>query len=144
MNNRELAEAILKEVGGAQNIHSYANCMTRLRLQLKDESKANRTALNELAGVLGTQQQGNQFQIILGGKVLKVANEFNELVPMNNEENVEVEEKEGRHFQCFEYLVVDFNACIATDYCGRSAQGIDLHGDQFWLGKRKWRYNHLF
>ncbi|MGP5430638.1 glucose PTS transporter subunit IIA [Enterococcus malodoratus] len=93
MNNRELAEAILKEVGGAQNIHSYANCMTRLRLQLKDESKANRTALNELAGVLGTQQQGNQFQIILGGKVLKVANEFNELVPMNNEENVEVEEK---------------------------------------------------
>lgn len=74
--------------------------MTRLRLQLKD-GKANRTALNELAGVLGTQQQGNQFQIILGGKVLKVANEFNELVPMNNEENVEVEEKRREAFPMF-------------------------------------------
>ena len=84
MNNQELAEAILKEVGGKKNIQNFTNCMTRLRLQVKDENKVNQKAIEQLSGVLGTQLQGTQVQVILGGKVLSVANEFSKLVPINN------------------------------------------------------------
>lgn len=84
MNNQELAEAILKEVGGKKNIQNFTNCMTRLRLQVKDENKVNQKAIDQLSGVLGTQLQGTQVQVILGGKVLSVANEFSKLVPINN------------------------------------------------------------
>ena len=37
-------DAILKGIGGADNIASASHCMTRLRLVLKDESKADRLA----------------------------------------------------------------------------------------------------
>ena len=37
----ELAEDILKHVGGKQNVNSLKHCVTRLRFDLKDESKAD-------------------------------------------------------------------------------------------------------
>ena len=36
----ELAEDILKHVGGKENVNSLKHCVTRLRFDLKDESKA--------------------------------------------------------------------------------------------------------
>lgn len=85
MNNRDLAEAILTEVGGEENIKSYTNCVTRLRFQLKDNEKVNQQAIDQLEGVLGSQFQSGQFQVILGGKVVNVTNEFNELVNLSDE-----------------------------------------------------------
>lgn len=37
----ELAEDILKHVGGKENVNSLKHCVTRLRFDLKDESKAD-------------------------------------------------------------------------------------------------------
>lgn len=85
MNNRDLAKAILNEVGGEKNIKSYTNCVTRLRFQLKDSEKVNQQAIDQLEGVLGSQFQSGQFQVILGGKVANVTNEFNELVHLSDE-----------------------------------------------------------
>lgn len=87
MNNRDLAKAILTEVGGEQNIKSYTNCVTRLRFQLKDNEKVNQQAIDQLDGVLGSQFQSGQFQVILGGKVANVTNEFNDLVDLSDENN---------------------------------------------------------
>lgn len=39
MDNRKLAEEIIKNVGGKDNIVSSEHCATRLRLHLKDFSK---------------------------------------------------------------------------------------------------------
>jgi PTS system beta-glucosides-specific IIC component len=87
MNNHDLAKAILKEVGGEKNITSYTNCVTRLRFHLKDKDQVNQKAIEQLDGVLGSQFQSGEFQIILGGKVVNVANEFSELVNISaNEE----------------------------------------------------------
>ena len=36
--NRQIAEAVVKAVGGTANITSVTHCMTRLRFVLKDKS----------------------------------------------------------------------------------------------------------
>lgn len=89
MNNQDLAQAILKYVGGERNIRHFTNCVTRLRFQLKDDKKVDQQALSQLDGVLGIQFQGDQFQVILGGKVASVANELGEITFLSNgdEEN---------------------------------------------------------
>ena len=37
----ELVNFIIKNIGGKENVISLTHCVTRLRFQLKDESKAN-------------------------------------------------------------------------------------------------------
>ncbi|TAI22146.1 PTS beta-glucoside transporter subunit EIIBCA, partial [Bacillus velezensis] len=48
------------------------HCMTRLRFNLHDNSKADRSQLEQLPGVMGTNISGEQFQIIIGNDVPKV------------------------------------------------------------------------
>ena len=40
-NNKQIAIEILNAIGGPDNITSAAHCMTRLRLNLKDQSIPN-------------------------------------------------------------------------------------------------------
>ena len=47
MNYRNLAVEIIKNVGGKDNILSLTNCATRLRFNLKDDSKANSDILKK-------------------------------------------------------------------------------------------------
>ncbi len=71
-----IADAILPLVGGAQNVENTANCMTRLRLTLADDSLANTAAVKAVPGVLGVVED-QTYQIILGpGTVTKVAEVF--------------------------------------------------------------------
>ena len=72
MSNEELAAQIYKLAGGSENILSVTNCMTRVRLQLANKISADE--IKKLEGVLGTNEDGNEFQIIVGpGKSTKVA-----------------------------------------------------------------------
>ena len=77
MKNEELAKLILENVGGAKNIKNLTHCVTRLRFTLYDDKKANKKTIENLDGVLGVQEQGGQFQVIVGSKVNKV---FQELI----------------------------------------------------------------
>ena len=56
----ETSKKIVEAVGGVGNISSAGNCMTRLRLVLKDESKANDEAVKAVKGVKGVMKQGGQ------------------------------------------------------------------------------------
>jgi len=87
MDNRELAKAILSNVGGEKNISHFTNCVTRLRFQLKDDMKVNQQEISRLDGVLGVQFQGDQFQVILGGRVASVANELNEITSLTGSDD---------------------------------------------------------
>ena len=74
MTNLELAQKIVELIGGKDNILKVANCMTRLRVTLKDESKVNSEELKKTVGILGIVQEGSYIQIVLGpGKAKKVA-----------------------------------------------------------------------
>lgn len=60
------ASELLRLVGGKENIISAAHCATRLRLVLKDESKANVDGILKTELVKGQFSTGGQFQIIIG------------------------------------------------------------------------------
>ena len=73
MDYRKTAQEILDKVGGSKNIASAAHCATRLRLVIADNSKADKTALENIEGVKGVFEASGQLQIILGtGTVNKV------------------------------------------------------------------------
>ena len=57
---------LLRLVGGKENVISAAHCATRLRLVLKDESKADVDGILKTELVKGQFATGGQFQIIIG------------------------------------------------------------------------------
>ena len=65
----ELAEDILKHVGGKENVNSLKHCVTRLRFDLKDESKADDDYLKNRDGVVTVVKAGGQYQVVIGNHV---------------------------------------------------------------------------
>lgn len=45
---KQLAQDIIKNVGGKENINGLTHCITRLRFKLKDESIANDDVLKNM------------------------------------------------------------------------------------------------
>lgn len=72
MKNNNLIQAIIKGVGGKENIKHVAHCATRLRFNLVDEKLANEEILKGTEGILGITKAGGQFQVIIGQSVNKV------------------------------------------------------------------------
>src|SRR5699024_6492369 len=78
MNNKELATQIVQHMGGENNIRNLNNCLTRLRIEVKNRSHIDHEALKQVDGVLSVIDQ-ETIQVVLGrGKVTKVANEIHE------------------------------------------------------------------
>ncbi|MDD7963063.1 beta-glucoside-specific PTS transporter subunit IIABC [Microbacterium thalli] len=63
------AHAIIDGVGGADNIVSAYHCITRLRFTLRDNTKADAAALTAVPTVVGVNDTGGQYQVIIGDKV---------------------------------------------------------------------------
>jgi len=63
------AAAIIAAVGGEANIDSLYHCVTRLRFGLKDNSKADQAALTAISPVMGVNEAGSQYQVIIGNDV---------------------------------------------------------------------------
>lgn len=66
---RQLAEAIVKNVGGESNVSSVTHCITRLRFRLKDESRANDDVLKNMDGVVTVMHSAGQYQVVIGNHV---------------------------------------------------------------------------
>lgn len=64
-----LAEKIVANVGGKENINSLTHCITRLRFKLKDESKSNDDILKNMDGVVTVMKSGGQYQVVIGNHV---------------------------------------------------------------------------
>lgn len=73
------SQAIAEGVGGVENIASATCCMTRLRLVLKDESKANDAEVGKIKGVKSVIKQGGQYQVVIGNEVSNLFKEFRKL-----------------------------------------------------------------
>ena len=80
-----LSRIILQNVGGKANINAVTHCITRLRFNLKDESKANTDVLNSTEGVVTVMQSGGQYQVVIGNHVPDV---FKSLVAVGHLENL--------------------------------------------------------
>jgi PTS system beta-glucosides-specific IIC component len=75
----ELANDIVDNVGGKENIVSLTHCVTRLRFNLKDESKANDDILKDMDGVVTVMKTGGQYQVVIGNHVPEVYKEVTEV-----------------------------------------------------------------
>ena len=79
-NYAAMAMAILEGVGGAENVTSVDNCITRLRLEVKDRLLVDEKKL-KASGAAGVVRPGKtSVQVIIGPKVQFVADEFKKLV----------------------------------------------------------------
>lgn len=100
MNNLDLAKNIVDSLGGKDNIKKIFNCMTRMRSEIKDNSKVNEEKLKNIDGVLGLVKEGNSYQVVLGpGKAKKVTDEainYFKLSKDNNDKDWEENKKNIR------------------------------------------------
>lgn len=69
------AQAILADMGGKENILTVTNCMTRLRISVKDEALVKEAAVKALPDVLGiVHDREGYYEIVVGpGKSKKYA-----------------------------------------------------------------------
>ncbi|MGH1812389.1 beta-glucoside-specific PTS transporter subunit IIABC [Enterococcus entomosocium] len=81
----KLAKEIVKNVGGADNVNSLMHCVTRLRFDLKDESKANDEVLKNMDGVVTVMKSGGQYQVVIGNHVPEVFKEVNKVGNFSSE-----------------------------------------------------------
>lgn len=76
MDYNALAKTILSKIGGAENVVSFTHCATRLRFNLRDESKAETESLKATKGVMGVVVSGGQYQVVIGSDVPNVYREL--------------------------------------------------------------------
>ncbi len=65
----QLCAAVIKDVGGKDNVINVTHCVTRLRFKLKDESKTNTGDLQKTKGVMQVISTGGQYQVVVGPQV---------------------------------------------------------------------------
>ncbi|MGG7212522.1 beta-glucoside-specific PTS transporter subunit IIABC [Clostridium nigeriense] len=87
MNYENLAKSILEKVGGEKNVSNLTHCATRLRFNLKDNTKANTEAIKALNGVMGVVDKGGQYQVIIGNDVNNVYKEVTKISNLEGKES---------------------------------------------------------
>ncbi len=71
-NYKKLAQDILTQVGGQDNIVSFTRCATRLRIVLKETPENAKETVQQLPGVITVVESGGQFQVVIGTHVSEV------------------------------------------------------------------------
>jgi len=117
MSYKPLAEKILANVGGKENVASVVHCATRLRFTLKDASLAKTDVLKKTQGVLSVINAGGQYQIVIGPDVPEVYQEiialggFEAAAPIDDPE-AEKEDKRSRLSKILEGIASIFQPII--------------------------------
>jgi len=76
-NYEYLAKKLLESLGGSENIDDAYNCVTRLRVTVKDPDEVDEDRIKQ-TGVTGVvKPSATNYQIIIGPEVTSVMNEFN-------------------------------------------------------------------
>lgn len=87
--NQQIAREVLDRVGGKDNITKCFHCITRLRLELKDQSLVKKEEIEAINGVIALKIQGDQYQVVIGQNVGAVYNEFCKLANIEKEAAVQ-------------------------------------------------------
>lgn len=132
-DKRNLAAEILRLVGGSDNVAVATHCITRLRFNLRDESKVDLAVLKKLDGTLGAQVKDGQWQVIIGPHVESV---YRELEPMLGDDKAkgEVEadpdqpelasKDSGTKVRVFDFISGIFSPIIPALVAGGMVKGI--------------------
>lgn len=119
-----LAKDIIANVGGKENISGLKHCITRLRFNLKDESKANDEVLKNMKGVVNVAKGSGQYQVVIGNHVADVYEEVVEQLGGNVTDSVgEVKEKKSIAATIYDFLPAVFGPCITLLCAAGMIQG---------------------
>ena len=77
MSDAEQTQLILSGLGGRENIKDLDNCITRLRVTVKDAALVNEEIL-KTSGAKGIIKQGVGVQIVYGVQVVNIKNNLEE------------------------------------------------------------------
>lgn len=101
----ELAQDILAHVGGKENVNSLKHCVTRLRFDLKDESKADDDYLKQRDGVVTVVKAGGQYQVVIGNHVPDVYDEVLKVGDIAAGGSLDIDEGDGPKGNLFDRFV---------------------------------------
>ena len=76
----EKARLVLEYIGGRENIVEFENCITRLRLKLKDPSLVKVDKLKEIGVIEVMKMSNNNVHLVVGLEVEQLANEITPLL----------------------------------------------------------------
>lgn len=81
MTIEQMVDKILENLGSKSNVITATNCMTRLRINVKDDSLVKEAALKDLEGVMGiVHDRANFWEVVVGpGKCRKCADRCKDL-----------------------------------------------------------------
>lgn len=65
----DIAENVVADLGGKDNISFFTHCVTRLRFNIKDKTLVKEDDVQNLDKVVGTNWSGEQYQLIIGQDV---------------------------------------------------------------------------
>lgn len=95
-SSEEMAQAILDNIGGAQNVASIKRCATRIRFILKNGSLTKEENLKRINGLLGIIEADNLYYLVVEEKLqFKLFNSLKALLPGLPEELPVTIQKEG-------------------------------------------------
>jgi len=83
----KLAESIVKDIGGKENVLDAYHCQTRLRFKLKDDKKVDKKALDDLDGVVQNLEKGGVYQVVIGTNVADVFEEVVKFIDIDSTNN---------------------------------------------------------
>lgn len=106
-----LARAIIRAVGGKENILDVYHCQTRLRFKLVDEKKANEATLAKTEGVAKVIQKAGVYQVVIGTHVADVYEEVEKLVG-NNTGRMEQSKESNQENNNLLAKIIDFVAGV--------------------------------
>lgn len=108
MNYTKIAQEVIENVGGKENIISVTHCATRLRFQLRNNDLRNEDKISDIEGVKGVFLSQSQFQIIFGsGLVNLVCDEVLKQLGSEVATKTEVVKEEGNVLQRFVKILSD-------------------------------------
>lgn len=77
---------MLKALGGRDNVISIDNCVTRLRLELKDVSLINEEEIKNSGGIAVVHLDEHTIQVIVGTQVYALRKQVDKAMLMNEVE----------------------------------------------------------
>ncbi|GAA0753387.1 MULTISPECIES: PTS transporter subunit EIIC [Clostridium] len=80
-NKEDVAKEILEKVGGKENIKDYTNCISRLRIFVKDPDKVDKIGIKHITDSLGVANpSAEEYHIVFGIKVSEYRDAFDQVV----------------------------------------------------------------
>lgn len=107
-----LAQNIVEQLGGKENIVEAYNCQTRLRFKLVDESKLNKEKLEALEGVTKYINNAGVHQVVIGTHVKNVFEEIEKNIDVKNSTNSKLTEKKSPAATVIDFVAGTFQPII--------------------------------